>query len=97
MTEKARRAARLQARVHGAVQGVGYRFFARRAALALDLVGYVRNLPDGTVEVGAEGALADLEAYLQRLQRGPAEAEVQWIDSSWTEATGVFTDFQIRS
>jgi acylphosphatase len=97
MTEKARRAARLQARVHGAVQGVGYRFFARREALALDLVGYVRNLPDGTVEVGAEGALADLEAYLQRLQRGPSEAEVQWIDSSWTEAKGVFTEFQIRS
>jgi acylphosphatase len=97
MTEKARRAARLQARVHGAVQGVGYRFFARREALALDLVGYVRNLPDGTVEVGAEGALADLQAYLQRLQRGPSEAEVQWIDSSWTEATGVFTEFQIRS
>lgn len=97
MTEKAGRAARLQARVHGAVHGVGYRFFARREALALDLVGYVRNLPDGTVEVGAEGALADLQAYLQRLQRGPSEAEVQWIDSSWTEATGVFTEFQIRS
>ena len=97
MTEKARHTARLQARVHGAVQGVGYRFVARREALTLGLVGYVRNLADGTVEVGAEGAVPDLEAFLQRLQRGPSEAEVQWVDSSWTEATGVFTDFQIRS
>jgi acylphosphatase len=97
MSEKARHTAGLRAQVHGAVQGVGYRYFARREALRLGLVGYVRNLANGTVEVVAEGAVTDLEAFLQRLQWGPSEAEVQWVDSSWTEAAGVFTDFQIRS
>jgi acylphosphatase len=49
------RSARLRAVVHGYVQGVGFRFFARREALMLGLRGYTRNLPDGSVEVVAEG------------------------------------------
>jgi acylphosphatase len=96
MSGKTHHLARLQVNVHGAVQGVGFRYFARREALTLGLVGYVRNLSDGTVEVGAEGEVTDLEAYLHRLRQGPSEGEVQWVESSWTEATGVYSDFQIR-
>jgi len=67
-------------RVHGAVQGVGYRRFAAREAQALGLTGWVRNDSDGSVcgEVaGPEAALADFRA---RLARGPAFAAVRRLD-----------------
>ncbi|MGO8951376.1 MAG: acylphosphatase [Ktedonobacterales bacterium] len=88
--------AQLRAVVHGAVQGVGFRFFARREALVLGLSGYTRNQADGTVEVIAEGGRRALEIYLKRLQRGPSEAEVDWVEQNWDQASGGFTDFQIR-
>jgi acylphosphatase len=87
---------RLRAVVHGYVQGVGFRFFARREALTLGLRGYARNQLDGSVEVVVEGQPEQLEAYLARLQRGPSEAEVDWVDQIWSQASGDFTDFQIR-
>jgi acylphosphatase len=87
---------RLRAVVHGYVQGVGFRFFARREALALGLYGYARNQPDGSVEVVVEGPRRQLDAYLARLKRGPSEAEVDWVDQAWNQASGDFTDFQIR-
>jgi acylphosphatase len=62
--------------VRGRVQGVGYRYFAMKVALSLNLAGFARNLGDGRVEVVAEGpaeALSELEA---RLLEGPAFAEV---------------------
>ena len=90
------RSTRLRAVVHGYVQGVGFRFFARREALTLGLHGYTRNQPDGSVEVVVEGQLKQLETYLARLQRGPSEAEVDWIDQVWSQGSGNFTDFQIR-
>lgn len=90
------RSNRLRAVVHGYVQGVGFRFFARREALTLGLHGYTRNQPDGSVEVVVEGQPEQLETYLVRLQRGPSEAEVDWIDQAWSQASGDFTDFQIR-
>ena len=64
--------------VSGAVQGVGFRWYVARHARALGLSGYARNLPDGRVEVVAEGidegALARLE---ERLRAGPAHARVE--------------------
>ncbi len=89
--------ARLQAVVHGAVQGVGFRYFARREALLLGLSGYTHNQPDGSVEVVAEGKRSLLEIYLARLERGPSEAEVDWVDRDWNQAKGTFTGFEIRS
>jgi acylphosphatase len=62
--------------VEGIVQGVGFRYFVRHRATALGLGGRVRNLPDGAVEVVAQGspkALAELEAALWR---GPSLAKV---------------------
>ena len=89
-------AVRLTARVHGEVQGVGYRYFARRTALALGLRGYARNLADGTVEVIAEGTRATLEELLRRLERGPSAAEVRQVETAWDDASGMFTGFQVR-
>jgi acylphosphatase len=62
--------------VEGRVQGVGFRWFVRQRAKAGDLAGFVRNLPDGSVEVAAEGD-DELVARLRRdLERGPSGARV---------------------
>jgi acylphosphatase len=62
--------------VSGMVQGVGYRYFARRAALQLGVAGYVRNLRDGRVEVYAAGSAVELAALRIELKRGPRSAIV---------------------
>jgi len=74
---------RLTALVRGRVQGVGFRAFVRRQALDLRLDGYVENLPDGRVEVVAEGERSELEHLLVKLRTGPAHAEVDDIDVTW--------------
>lgn len=87
---------RVIARVRGRVQGVGYRFFARREASALGLRGYARNLPDGSVEVVAEGRRGDLDALVTALRRGPSAAEVDTVDVTWDAASGTFANFGVR-
>jgi acylphosphatase len=67
-------------RVTGRVQGVGYRYFALQEAHALGISGYAKNLPDGSVEVVAEGAAADVQAFEERLKEGPAFARVEVVD-----------------
>jgi acylphosphatase len=57
--------------VSGLVQGVGYRFFARRLAEQLQLTGFAKNLRDGRVEVYAIGLAESLEAFREGLNRGP--------------------------
>ena len=87
----------LHAVVRGYVQGVGYRLFALREAQRLSLTGWVRNRPDGAVEVTAEGSEERLRELLSRLQRGPAEAEVERVDVEWLPASGSLEGFEIRS
>jgi acylphosphatase len=62
--------------VSGLVQGVGYRYFAQRAARRLGLAGYVRNLRDGRVEVYAAGAAAALDQLRMELEHGPRSAQI---------------------
>jgi acylphosphatase len=62
--------------VEGFVQGVGYRDFTRRAALKLNVSGWVRNRPDGTVEAVIRGAPAEVEALIAEMRRGPRGAGV---------------------
>jgi acylphosphatase len=95
-TPRSSGAARLTARIGGYVQGVGYRWFARQRAQALGLTGYARNEPDGSVVVVAEGPRPLLESFLADLRRGPEGADVQTAGESWDEATGEFSNFQIR-
>lgn len=59
--------------IFGRVQGVGFRFFARRAALEEGICGWVRNRPDGTVETFAEGDPDAVARYLDRLREGPGQ------------------------
>lgn len=87
---------RLEAEVHGRVQGVGFRWFVQRAAERLALVGYARNLPDGRrVEVVAEGARSALEALLAELRRGPSGSHVERVPHSFSPAAGGFSSFEI--
>jgi acylphosphatase len=87
---------RFYARVYGYVQGVGYRAFAQSEAQRLGLCGYVRNCTDGSVEVVAEGDERVLHELLYALQRGPAGARVQHVDTEYAEATREWDAFTIR-
>jgi acylphosphatase len=66
--------------VRGRVQGVGYRYFAQRAASELGLTGYARNLDDGRVEVYAAGPSEKLAQLAPLLHRGPRWAEVRGVE-----------------
>jgi acylphosphatase len=88
--------ARLHAVVHGRVQGVSFRYYTRKRASELNLLGYVRNQWDGTVEVVAEGPRGDLENLLSFLRTGPRAAFVTEVDTRWTAPTGSFDSFGVR-
>ena len=78
----------LQARrfyVSGMVQGVGYRFFAQRAAERLGIAGYVKNLRDARVEVYAIGSGEQLRALRAELERGPHAASIDAVEEETAE------------
>ena len=68
--------------VQGRVQGVGYRYFVQREAAALGVSGFVRNLPDGSVEVVAEGSEALMTELEAQLRKGPSFARVGSVERS---------------
>lgn len=80
---------RMVALVRGRVQGVGYRAFAQQKALELGLSGYAENLPDGRVEVVAEGPKEALEVFLHHLRQGPRLARVEEVEVSFGEEAGL--------
>lgn len=82
--------------VSGRVQGVYYRKFTTDHATDLGLVGFARNLPDGRVEVVAEGRRSDIEKLIRLLEKGPSHASVESIDVNWSSFSGEFADFRIR-
>lgn len=87
---------RLRVRVEGRVQGVCFRAFVRDRAAALGLVGWVRNLADGAVEAVAEGAGADLEAFLAACACGPALARVTRVLAADEPPAAELEGFRIR-
>jgi acylphosphatase len=81
--------------VQGRVQGVGYRYFVLRQAEALGVCGFARNLPDGAVEVVAEGSAEVLAAFEALLRDGPAFAEVTGVEREESPGRGS-SGFHIR-
>ncbi|MBI4133088.1 acylphosphatase [Candidatus Uhrbacteria bacterium] len=73
--------ARLHLKIHGVVQGVGFRWSARRRALELGLAGWVRNCADGCVEVLAEGPPEPISAFEAWCSGGPTTAHVERVES----------------
>ena len=82
-------------RIRGRVQGVGYRYFTRRIALRLGVRGWVRNLPDGDVEVHAEADAEVLREFRFELERGPDASRVSEIVETATTRTDRYTSFEI--
>ena len=86
-----------ESRVKGIVQGVGFRYFVQRRAGALGLSGYTKNLPDGDVEVVAEGDREKLESLLGDLHRGTSMSSVESVQALWSETEQPrFSGFNIR-
>jgi acylphosphatase len=89
-----------RARVHlllsGRVQGVAFRASTVDEALALGVSGWVRNLPDGRVEVEAEGERAAVEGLVAWCRRGPPAARVDGVDAKWLPFKGDLGRFSPR-
>lgn len=85
---------RRRVRVHGRVQGVGFRWSTREAARRAGVGGLVRNLPDGTVEAEVEGAPDAVDAMLAFLRQGPPAARVTAVDVEDVPPLGD-TDFDV--
>ena len=91
------RIAAFRALVSGSVQGVGFRYSACRQALGLGLVGWVRNLDSGDVELWAEGESAALADFREWLEEGPPGAGISSVSAEKREATGRYATFSIET
>jgi len=84
----------LDAIFHGTVQGVGFRYTTTRLAGEYDVAGIVRNLPDGTVQLVAEGEEAEIRAFLNALRQRLGR-HVRRVDESWSDASGRYSGFHV--
>jgi len=91
------RIARIGATARGDVQGVGFRWFIVREAAQLGLVGWVANLPDGTVRLEAEGERRALDRLVALVRRGPAGADVEGVATSELRPLGTESAFSVRA
>jgi acylphosphatase len=82
--------------VHGRVQGVFFRASTEEKAIGLGLTGWVKNRPDGTVEVVAEGEREKLEKLVEWCHVGPKGARVIHVEVNWEPSTGEFREFRIK-
>jgi acylphosphatase len=81
--------------VSGRVQGVGFRYYTREMAKSLSIKGFVRNLPDGSVYIDAQGSNDALETFIQWCRSGPSRASVERIEFTYQETTD-FVNFVVR-
>jgi len=87
---------KLNATVTGKVQGVRYRDYVQVSATGLGVTGYVRNNPDGSVLVVAEGWPDVLKEFVEHLHEGSLQAKVDGVAVEWGTVTGEFDDFSIQ-
>ncbi len=80
----------------GRVQGVGFRMTAEDVAHEHDIVGWVKNLRDGRVELIAEGSEERLERFLRTIQQGAMKNFIQHVEIIWSDASDTFHEFDIR-
>lgn len=83
-------------KVTGRVQGVGFRYYTQKQAKLFGLTGWVKNLPDGSVQVLVQGEKPEIETFVDYLRIGPSMARVQNVSISRIEKTGDFVEFIIR-
>ncbi len=88
-------AARMEILYTGRVQGVGFRYTVKQTALGYDVTGTVRNLPDGRVELRAEGERAELEAFQAAIPEAGLRRFIRETHTEWSIGTGEFRGFEI--
>lgn len=86
---------RVHLRIRGRVQGVAFRYYTRRTAEKLGVVGWVRNRRDGSVEAVAEGDETAMEKFVEWCGQGPSSARVSDIDVDWLDPANDFSKFSI--
>lgn len=79
----------------GNVQGVGFRYSVKSAASGYEVTGQVRNLPDGRVELVAEGLKEELEAFRQGIRDSGLDHFIRQEEVRWADAAGEFRGFEI--
>ncbi|MGB9824153.1 MAG: acylphosphatase [Candidatus Hydrothermia bacterium] len=82
-------------RIYGIVQGVGFRYFTLRIARMLSISGWVRNMPDDSVEIEAEGDEENLKIFLEKVKEGPPAARVEKVVQEELPPKG-YKSFEIR-
>jgi acylphosphatase len=86
----------LKIKIYGDVQGVFFRDSAQREAKALSLTGFVRNEPDGSVLIEAEGEEANLKEFLKWCKEGPKAARVNKVDYEFSAELEYYQDFVVE-
>ncbi len=81
--------------ITGKVQGVFYRDTSQKRAQELNLTGYVKNMPDGSVEALVQGPKEDIEAFIKWCQQGPPSANVENVEVKWQEVTETYDSFEV--
>lgn len=87
---------RYHIKVHGRVQGVGFRFHTQQHAVRHNIKGWVKNKPDGTVEIDAEGEDHDMDRFIRELKKGSMNAKVTNVQFDEYPETGTYHSFQIQ-
>ena len=95
-TEPSRSPARVHVLYKGRVQGIGFRYTAERIAQSSGVTGWVRNLPDGDVEVVAEGGREILEKFLRDVKSSELGRHIVRAQVEWQAARNEFSDFRIE-
>ena len=85
----------LNIKITGRVQGIGFRYTSLHAALQFGIKGFVRNIPDGSVYIEAEGTDLQLENFISWCRQGPPRSKIMNV-SSIEGALRFFTEFEIR-
>ena len=87
---------RLSIVVHGRVQGVGFRYFALEIADLLKISGWTRNTSEGDVEIEAQGDETQLNLFIDKIKKGPAQANVKGCRTSEIAIIENEREFKIR-
>jgi acylphosphatase len=85
----------MHAVVTGKVQGVRYRTYVQESATSIGLVGYVKNLSDGTVEVVAQGMPDTLKDFVEYLNEGSLLSKVEGVSVDWRSVSAVYGEFSL--
>ena len=89
-------AVQFEIKITGKVQGVGFRYFVQKRAAEFNVTGWVKNMPDGSVAVMAQGDETDMDTFLDHLKAGPSMSKVSGVSLNRMPETEPFDDFRVK-